>query len=217
MNSATRQTFWAMVALMVLFALRCFRGGDASALWLVGAVVSAAVAWRFRPTTWNDSETRRDSVSLREANVPRPPNTTTAADPNEVRDTTPSGTPPLPAQSPLPPAWTKPAPPVASATTMSATSPDRTMGTTALCFWVASPVLGLLVSFLFAVSGLGDAAAASLFAALGGALIAVGAILNRDGVPGATKTLLALVYMGAVAFVLFFGGWGAMMVARGGG
>jgi hypothetical protein len=83
-------------------------------------------------------------------------------------------------------------------------------------FWMLSPLLGLALSYLFAIVGLAELAALALFGAAGGVLVAVAAIFIRSNMTIAGRILIALTYMGGAVVVLFFGGWGAMMIAGGG-
>jgi hypothetical protein len=222
MANVSRQSFWFLAGLALLLVIRWIASALSNPLWLLGAAVAAVAAWRFRPSAGDDRATDDGYVSLRDAGVPLP--VKAAGADHDAASGAASATPgrtARPGALPLPPAWMTPHAVHSTAASQRSQAgpraPERTMGTGAFVFWLASPLVGLATSFLLATMGLGEAAAAALFAAAGGGLIAVGAILNRPMGSRAGRTVLALVYMGAGAFVLFFGGWGAMMVARGGG
>lgn len=85
-----------------------------------------------------------------------------------------------------------------------------------LVFWLLSPIWGLALAFLLAPLGTGPSSAA-LFIAIGGTLGGAAMLESRPEGNRASRFLIAMVYLGAAAFVLFFGGWGVGMMARGGG
>jgi len=83
-------------------------------------------------------------------------------------------------------------------------------------FFVASPIWGVALAFLLAPLGGPPATLALLVAAAGTCVGLVMVATNADWT-GVGRFMLAAIYAMAAMFVLFFGGWGAAMVARGGG
>jgi hypothetical protein len=84
-----------------------------------------------------------------------------------------------------------------------------------LLFWIWSPAWGLGLAYLGALL-LAPLAMIFLLVAVAGTCVATAKLLSLPDYSGCSRVLGGLSYLAGASLVLFFGGWGVAMVARGG-